>query len=78
MRFDRFFPDIAKNKLCQLVEALIQPSHYTNSKEISILITGLSVDSLASKLRQLGIYANEYPFGKYNFIVEFCTVKEYL
>lgn len=47
------------------MEKLIQLSDHNNNRKISILITGLSVGTLALELAQRGIYEIDAPFGKY-------------
>lgn len=65
--------DIGKNKLIELVTATKKRNEETSS-ETSILITGLSVNPMASNLREYGIYANEHPFGKYILWLNFFTI----
>lgn len=54
------FPDFVKRKMLELVAQLVQ-----SNDEISILITGLTVDWIEPKLVEMGIYGIYAPFGKY-------------
>lgn len=51
--------------LVELIAALIKPNKYIDSEKISILVTGISVNSFKLKLFENFIYENDYPFGKY-------------
>ena len=59
-----YFSGIEKNKMIDMIKTLNQPNFYNNYREVSILVTGLSVDPLAKRLFDMGIYENEVFTGK--------------
>lgn len=60
-----FFLEFGKNQLITMVTALIVPNRYINYDELSILVTGPSMDSFKLKLGETGIHEKADPFGKY-------------